>query len=107
MVRKVGGPPIQRTGSVEKSTPVQSSKVGGVSDVKGAKAQSEVKRVRRPTRPMTAAERDHLFKIIHEEADKLFGANGLPESQRHTLENAVKVTVDASIIEEEEDKKKE
>lgn len=94
------------TDPVSRSTPAGPARVGTVGvgtvgQVSPATEQQRTARVRRPTRPMTSAEREHLFKLIHEEADKMFGPNGLPESQRRTLEGAVKITVDASMVEEE------
>ncbi|MCB0345635.1 MAG: hypothetical protein KDD66_10995 [Bdellovibrionales bacterium] len=105
MVKKISGnkpPASASTGKVESTKAVQTGKVSDVSDVRGAEKQAKSSRVRRPTRPMTAEEREHLFKLIHEEADKMFGANGLPQSQRATVENAVKQTVDASIVEDDD-----
>ena len=52
---------------------------------------------------MTPQEREHLFSLINEEADKLFGPDGLPESQRETVEGAVRMAVDAAIIDEDEE----
>ena len=107
MVKKIGGIKTSGAGPVQPTQASEASKVGGVGQVGATTEQARVGRVRRPTRPMTAAERDHLFNLIHEEADKMFGANGLPESQRNTLENAVRMTVDASIVEEGEEEGKE
>ena len=33
----------------------------------------------------------------------MFGPNGLPESQRNTVETAVKMAIDASIVDEDEE----
>ncbi|MCB0358046.1 MAG: hypothetical protein KDD44_00365 [Bdellovibrionales bacterium] len=106
MVKKVtgnkppGGGPTEK---IERSRPVGTAKVGDVSGVEAPQKQSSAARVRRPTRPMTAAERERLFQLIHEEAGKMFGPNGLPESQRTTVEDAVRKTVDASIVSDEEE----
>jgi len=104
MIKKIDGSKTTgptTTDPVSRSTPVSPAKVGTVGQVAPTTEQQRTARVRRPTRPMTAAEREHLFKLIHEEADKMFGPNGLPESQRRTLEGAVKITVDASMVDEE------
>lgn len=106
MVKKISGGsrPSHLVGTrpVESKQATEAAKVGGAQQVKGTVRQGEASRVRRPTRPMTAAEREHLFRLIHEEADKMFGPNGLPESQRDTLEGAVRMTVDAAVVEDEE-----
>jgi len=91
------------TKPVESSKAVGTTKVGDVSDVQAPVQKAPSSRTRRPTRPMTASEREHLFKLIHEEADKMFGANDLPESQRHTVEEAVRKTIDASIVDEDDE----
>ena len=52
---------------------------------------------------MTVADKDELFSLISEEADKIFGPDGLPESQRETVENAVKMAVDSTLLEENEE----
>lgn len=106
MVKKIGGP---NTPNVGGSTPIQptkiegSQKVGTVGQVASTTAKTGVARARRPTRPMTAEEREHLFKLLNEEADKIFGADGLPESKRAQVEGAVKMALDASVVEIDEE----
>ena len=106
MVKKITG----KAGKTPTTVAIQGTKAvhtTGVKDVKNVaptEQKASAQRVRRPTRPMTAAEREHLFRLIHEEADKLFGPNGLPEAQRNQVEQAVRMTIDASIIEEDEEK---
>ena len=108
MVKKIDNnrpsSPVGAT-AVEPKQATKAADVSGAGSVQGATGQTESSRVRRPTRPMTAEERAHLFRLIHEEADKMFGSNGLPESQRETLEGAVRMTVDASVVEEEDSEK--
>jgi len=113
MVKKISGtkgltaPATPGAAAVQSPKPVEATKVASISQVTAASQQARVGKVRRPTRPMTAAEREHLFRLIHEEADKMFGANGLPESQRNTLEGAVRMTVDATLLEDGSDETKE
>jgi hypothetical protein len=60
---------------------------------------------RRPTRTMTMQEREQLFRILNEEAEKMFGGpNGLAPEQRKVVEGAVKMAL-ASGLETEEDEK--
>lgn len=105
MVKKINGKkPTSATTGIEKSRAIDSSEsVADVKDVKGAEQKARAERARRPTRPMTPQEREHLFSLINEEADKLFGPDGLPESQRETVEGAVRMAVDAAIIDEDEE----
>ncbi len=58
-------------------------------------------RVRREGRAITSGDREMLYQLIHEEADKLFGDTGIAEKKRKTVEGAVKITIDASIPEDE------
>jgi hypothetical protein len=83
-------------------------KAGGVSEVESVQKAGGVKGVgkagdskRRPTRTMTSQEREKLFGMIKEEAEKLFKDSGLPPEQREIIENAVKIAVDSSLIDEE------
>ncbi len=106
MVKKVGGPKPPGVGG---STPIQpakiegTQKVGTVQQVDPTSGKAGVARARRPTRPMTAEEREHLFKLLNEEADKIFGKDGLPESSRAKVEGAVRMALDASVVEIEEE----
>ena len=105
MVKKIKGGPKKPGGTdaVEPTKSVGSSKVGDVNQVEGTQAKQETKKSRKTTRPITAAEREHLLKLINEEADRIFGANGLPESERGTVEGAVSMAIDATLIEEDEE----
>ncbi len=108
MVKKIEG---QRPGqlppsAIEGNKPIGAAQVGTISDVKPAEKQIQAARARRPTRPMTAAERDHLFQLVREEADKMFGQDGLPHSKRSTVEGAVRMAIDSAIIKEDETEKK-
>ena len=105
MVRKIGDKPTRSIGT----TPIQStkivgtSKVGSVDQVQAATRQERAGAVRGGTREMTPAEREYLFRVVHEEADKLFGPDGLPEKKRETVEGAVKMALDAAILDAKED----
>lgn len=106
MVKKINGKKgLSPKGpkQIEPSQPISTGKISQTKEVNKTQQTGKSKRVRRMTRPMTASEREHLFNLIHEEADKMFGPNGLPEAQRNTVESAVKMAIDASIIEENED----
>ena len=109
MVKKVEGnrPTNQSPASaVEGSTAVGAAKIGSVNEVAARDKLVQAGRARRPTRPMTAAERDHLFRLIHEEADKMFGEDGIPPAKRETVEGAVRMAIDGAIVDEEQEKKK-
>ena len=78
-------------------------KAEGVGSARGAGAVGR----RSNTRIMSLQEREDLFKMIHEEADKIFGKSGLPNSQRQIVEEAVKMAIDSALIDEDEKKEKE
>ena len=100
---RIGG--VSGTGS--SSGVDRTASVGDVQEVKktgevqGLQRSQQVGN-RRTTRLMSAAEREKLFQMINEEAEKLFGENGLPKEQREIVENAVKMAIDASILDDEE-----
>ncbi len=106
MVKKVGGKPPGRTpetAPVQPTKTVGGAKVGNVGQVKGADKKAAAGRVGQNSGPITEEQRQQLYQLIEEEADKLFGENGLPEKKKATIKGAVRMVIDGSIIEEEED----
>jgi hypothetical protein len=100
-VGKTTGP-----GSIEKMQGVH-----GIDPVKRTESIGAVQGVsgigqRRPTRKMTLAEREQLFKYINEEADKMLKEGSIPESQRELVTEAVKMAIDSGLVEEKENKGK-
>ena len=100
---KIGG--VRRTGTsqgIEKTEGVsevsKTQKAKGVGKVKGSTASGSD----RSTRVMTMAERQALFNMIEEEADKLFGKSGLSSEQKQVVQEAVKMAVDAAIVDDED-----
>lgn len=84
--------------------------VGTIGEVKATSSVGSIKGPggvkRRPTRIMSSDERNDLFRIINEEADKLFEGSKIPEEQRKALKEAVKMAVDSGLVEEESKSKK-
>lgn len=89
---------IERTGSV--SEVEKAKKAAGIAGVRGLGGIGKT----RATRIMTAGEREAIFTMIHEEADRLFGKGKLSNKQREVVETAVKMAVDAAIVDESEEK---
>ncbi len=89
--------------SVRKSEAIsqvsKTSKVGAVTGVSGAS--------RMPTREMSYQERAELLQMVEQEAEKLFSNSKIPEAQRQAIELAVKQTIDAALLEEQELPEKE
>lgn len=107
MVKKIGGkkPPgkTPETAPVQPTKTVSSDKVGGVKGVKSAEKKGAAAGVRGPAGRITPEQRDQLYQLIEEEADRLFGKDGLPDNRKETIKGAVRMVIDGSIIEEEEE----
>jgi hypothetical protein len=111
MTKKIGDKKVGVVQSTRQTTNVEGA--GAVSNVGNVKATSAVGGIKRSsgitkerlTRSMSAAEREELFRMINEEADKMFGSEGVPEARRQVVETAVKMAIDAGIVVDEEEKK--
>lgn len=68
------------------------SAVGRVSGVKGVGATSGIGKI-------SLEQRDKLMSIVTEEAAKLAAQGVIPKSQREIVEQAVKMVIDASLVE--------
>jgi hypothetical protein len=55
-----------------------------------------------PTREMSFQERNELLQMVEQEAEKLFSNSKIPEAQRQAIELAVKQTIDAALVIEDE-----
>lgn len=87
------------TGKVQGADTVTGvEKVGKTAPVGGIGAVGAVS-ARKATRVMSAAEREQIFEMINEEANKLFA--GMPEEKKKIVADAVKMAVDSGIIDEE------
>ena len=100
---KIGGiGKAKSANQIEKTEQVDTvggvKKAGKVSAVKGAGATSGAA----GGQLLTPADREPLFKMIEEEAEKLFGKDSsIPQEQKDAIAKAVKMAVDAAIIDEE------
>ena len=105
MSDKIGDKKIGSVQSTNEASRVKSADL--VENVDKVKAAQNIKGVgsvggvsgRRATAVMSAAEREKLFAMINEEADRLF--QNMPEEKKKLVSEAVKMAVDASIPEEE------
>ncbi len=110
MVKKIGDKKIGKINPAEGSDEIEQTK--RVSDVSSIKALSGVKGTdsisgagkRNATRVMTLAEREELFRMVSEEAKKIFPQGTLPAHKREIIEGAVKMAID-SVLEEQIDEK--
>jgi len=99
---KIGGVKSTKvTSEVEKTSSVdEASKVKGVSRVGGVQRSGSIQRAK-GTKVMTTAERDKLFRIINEEAEKMFGSSSVIKEKKEIVATAVKMAVDAGLLDEE------
>jgi len=103
---KVGGKRIggvkqtTESGAVEETKSVSDvgsvKKTAGVGGIKGTAGATGSRK------PMTLAEREKLFGIISEEAEKLLKKSGLSAEQQEIIENAVKMAVDTGLSEDDD-----
>lgn len=94
IVKKIG-----KVDSVDEVAAV--AKVGGVNKTGGVGGA-------RITREMTTKEREQLFRIVDEEADKLFtGSTTLGAKRKKLVQDAVKLAIDSGLLDaaDEEEKK--
>ena len=79
--------------------------VAPASSVGGVQGAASIGK-RRPTRAMTIEERQQLLAAINEEAEKMFSSGVLPASKKDVITQAVKMAVNAGLIEDQEDEEK-
>ncbi len=109
MTKKIGDKKISGVTSPTGTKGIESTE--GVSGIKGIRPATGVGAAgsiggvgrRRATRLMTAAEREHLFNMINEEADKLESQGIIPKGQKEAVSKAVRMAVDAGIVDGDED----
>ena len=99
---KVGGVKgTDTTKNIEKATGVSEvQEVKKTEAVSGPTQTGQVGR-RKLTRTMTAKERDALFSMIDEEAEKLFGNSGMDDETKEVARNAVRMVVDAAPVDDD------
>lgn len=92
-----GAEQVRRAAEIAEVSKVQQAAgVGGVQRVGGIGGK------RRPTRVMSVAEREKIFEMIDQEAERLFREGGVPEGQRSLVKAAVKMAIDTGLVEEPE-----
>lgn len=88
---------VQRTREVEETEGVKGAEgVGGVKNVAGVGRPDGVKAI-------SIQQRERLMNLVQEEAAKLAAAGMIPKSQRAVVEQAVKMVIDAAMIDGEDD----
>lgn len=106
---KVGGiKETQTSKQVEKT-----EQVGRIGKIKESSAVGKVGKAGRSQGPvpgevLTPADRDPLYRLIDEETEKILGATGdISDEQREAIANAVKMAVDAAIVNEDDEEGEE
>ncbi len=112
MTKKKDDKKIGAVGSSQSTKGVKSTEsVSEVDKVKGASSVRGVSGVSRvggagALGAITLEQRDRLMSLVAEEADKLAAQGVIPKSQREIVEQAVKMVIEASLIEPPDDGKK-
>lgn len=109
MTKKIGDKKISGVTSTTETSGVQGTE--GVTGIGGIRATSGIGGVgaaggigkRRATRLMTAAERQQLFHMIDEEAEKLAKEGIIPKRQQDTVSKAVRMAIDSGVLDDEEE----
>jgi len=108
MVKKIGGKSpsgTKGTTPVQPTKTIESSKIGKVDQLRATESQKGAGKVSGGSPRITAANREQLFQLIDEEADRMFSTDGLPESKKETVKGAVKMAIESGIVEEDEEEK--
>ena len=109
MTKKKDDKKIGAVGSSQSTKGVKATEnVSEVDKVKGAASVPGVSRVSGagPLGAITLEQRERLMTLVSEEAEKLAAQGVIPKSQREIVEQAVKMVIDASLIEGGNDQKK-
>ena len=89
---------VSKVDTVDEVAPV--SKVGGVKHATGVKSA-------RLPRELTVKEREQLFKLVDEEADKLFsGPTAIAPKRKKLVQEAVKMAIDSGLMDDADQKEK-
>lgn len=97
-----------KIGGIESSKKAQEiQKATGIGQIESIKAATGVGSVqgtggidsrRKATRIMSAQEREHLLKLVDDEAEKLLKSGAIPKANKELITKAVKMAVDSSIV---------
>lgn len=99
-IKKVGAKKVTDVDKVKESLQIDAvDALDSIGKVGGVGAISK----RRPTRTMSSKERDEFFKVIDEEAKKLFSNSDLSPEHKALVKDAVKMVVDSTLLDEEPD----
>lgn len=107
MGKKIGDKKIKKVDKGSETKQVKGTE--SVGEVKGVKKTSSVAAAgrvgsatdRKETQKMTLQEREKIFKMIEDEAEKMFDSSSLSPEQKKLVKEAVKIAVDSGLIEEE------
>lgn len=98
---KIGG--IKSTKRMSEIDSTQSvSEIDEVKKTSSVKAVGKVKNstLNHTRRTLNIEEREKIFKLIEEEADRLFPENSMSNDKKQAIKDAVKMAIDAGILDE-------
>ncbi|MCB0321731.1 MAG: hypothetical protein KDD60_12465 [Bdellovibrionales bacterium] len=104
---------VKAIDKARKSTAIH--QVDAVEDVKGVQKTEGVGKVQRSTtagvggeeRALRYEDRERLLSLVDEEATKLLGKSSLPKKQKQIIQEAVRMAIDAALVQSEGDGQKE
>ncbi len=103
MVKKIEPTKVSNVKSTNVASEVGAVKgTSSVTGVKGAKAVRGVSKTS-GAGTMSAAQKEKLLAMAHEEADRMFDEGILPKSQRDVVKSAVRMALDAAIISDDDE----
>ena len=106
MVKKIQGPSTQSTkttDAITKSLAIQTTKISASAKVSATTNQQGIHRTgNKINKRITQADKEHLFQLITEEADKMVDENIIPKKKKDTISKAVKMVIEASAESEQE-----
>lgn len=99
MVKKIDKPTNKKPSEINSSQSIKTAEVASAADVKQTKESSNQTKVRSKNVSLTEAERQLLFKIVNEEAEKMLSQQS--GRQKKIAAEAVKMAIDSGIVEPE------
>lgn len=104
MVKKINNrnrPATSGAKAVDSTKSVKTSKIDSSKQVDKTVKNKKASKASTSTRSMTLEDREELFNLVQEEAEKMFKKTNISESKRKTVETAVKMAIDSSLQTEE------
>lgn len=80
----------------------KTEKTSAISAIKGVDSSTKTHNIGE----VTSENKEKIFKMLHEEADKLFRTTKITEQKRNVIEKAVQMAIDSAVVDEKESEAK-